>query len=258
VDVAALIGDPLDREAFVGPVVNGASVARFESAVASARAEGSLVAGGGRPRPPGNFVEPTVVSDLPRGHALERDELFLPFVTVTRVSSFDEALAEANAPVYGLTAGVFSQDEAELDRFLDEIDAGVVYVNRRAGATTDAWPGTQTFCGWKSSGATGKGRPRPVLPGAAHARAEPDRGELTSSASATGNRKRRAYHRVSSKSSPLARIGRQPLSRSSLASTRNAARASELSSSGGPASPHSIGGDHATRCSTPPASLVTA
>ena len=46
---------------------------------------------------------------------------------------------------------------AELDRFLDEIQAGVVYVNRRAGATTGAWPGTQSFCGWKSSGSTGKG-----------------------------------------------------------------------------------------------------
>jgi 1-pyrroline-5-carboxylate dehydrogenase len=43
----------------------------------------------------------------------------------------------------------------ELDRFLGE--AGVVYVNRRAGATTGAWPGIQSFCGWKSSGLTGKG-----------------------------------------------------------------------------------------------------
>ena len=45
----------------------------------------------------------------------------------------------------------------EQERFLAEIQAGVVYVNRRAGATTGAWPGTQTFCGWKSSGSTGKG-----------------------------------------------------------------------------------------------------
>jgi 1-pyrroline-5-carboxylate dehydrogenase len=151
------LGDPADRDAVVGPVVNGASVARFESAVRTVRLEGRLAAGGGRPSRPGNFVEPTVVTDLPLGHALERDELFLPFVTVTRVGSFDEALAEANAPVYGLTAGVFSEDQSELDRFLDEIQAGVVYVNRRAGATTGAWPGTQTFCGWKSSGSTGKG-----------------------------------------------------------------------------------------------------
>ena len=151
------IGDPSDREAFVGPVVNAAAVARFESAVASARAEGRIAAGGGRPGRAGNFVEPTVVTDLPAGHRLERDELFLPFVAVTRVGSLDEALAEANAPEYGLTAGIFSEDRSEVDRFLDEIESGVVYVNRRAGATTGAWPGTQTFCGWKSSGSTGKG-----------------------------------------------------------------------------------------------------
>ena len=92
--------------------------------------------------------------------------------------SLDEALAEANAPAYGLTAGVFSADPSELDRFLDEIQAGVVYVNRRAGATTGAWPGTQSFCGWKSSGSTGKGGLGPYYLRAVHARAEPDRGRV--------------------------------------------------------------------------------
>ncbi|MET0614574.1 MAG: aldehyde dehydrogenase family protein [Thermoleophilaceae bacterium] len=151
------LGDPGDPAMFVGPVINEGAVERYERAVDGARRDGRVAAGGGRPDLPGHYVEPTVVADLPHGHELERDELFLPFVTVTRVSSFDEALAEANAPVYGLTAGIFTGDEAEKERFLAEIQAGVVYVNRRAGATTGAWPGTQTFCGWKSSGSTGKG-----------------------------------------------------------------------------------------------------
>ncbi len=56
----------------------------------------------------------------------------------------------------GLTAGFYSEDRAECDRFLDQIQAGVVYVNRRAGATTGAWPGIQPFGGWKGSTATGK------------------------------------------------------------------------------------------------------
>ena len=117
-----------------------------------------MVAAGGRALDlPGHFVAPAVVAGLPAGHRLTREELFVPFVAVTRVGSFEEALAEANAIDYGLTAGVFSGEQAELDRFLDEIEAGVVYVNRRAGATTGAWPGFQTFCGWKSSGSTGKG-----------------------------------------------------------------------------------------------------
>jgi 1-pyrroline-5-carboxylate dehydrogenase len=151
------LGDPADRDAFLGPVVNERAVARFEAAAEASRRDGRVAAGGERPDRPGHFVAPTVVADLPADHPLNRDELFLPFVTVTRVGSLDEALAEANAPAFGLTAGVFSEDQAELDRFLDEIHAGVVYVNRRAGATTGAWPGTQTFCGWKSSGSTGKG-----------------------------------------------------------------------------------------------------
>jgi 1-pyrroline-5-carboxylate dehydrogenase len=151
------LGDPSDPGMFVGPVINEGAVERYRRAVAAAESEGRVAAGGGMPDLPGHFVEPTVVADLPLGHELERDELFLPFVTVTRVGSFDEAMAEANAPVYGLTAGIFTGDEAEKQRFLAEIQAGVVYVNRRAGATTGAWPGTQTFCGWKSSGSTGKG-----------------------------------------------------------------------------------------------------
>jgi 1-pyrroline-5-carboxylate dehydrogenase len=151
------VGDPESRESFLGPVINERSVERFEQACAEAEADGEIAAGGRRPELPGYYVEPTVVTSLPKGHRLTREELFLPFVTVTRVASLDEALEEANATDFGLTAGVFTEDEQEAERFLDEIHAGVVYVNRRAGATTGAWPRTQTFCGWKSSGATGKG-----------------------------------------------------------------------------------------------------
>jgi 1-pyrroline-5-carboxylate dehydrogenase len=151
------VGDPADPEAATGPVVNAAAVDRFERSAEGARADGRIAVGGSRGDDAGWFVEPTVVFDLPLGHPLTRDELFLPFLTVVRVPDFAGALADANAVSYGLTAGVFSRDEDELDRFLDEIEAGVVYVNRRAGATTGAWPGIQSFCGWKSSGLTGKG-----------------------------------------------------------------------------------------------------
>jgi 1-pyrroline-5-carboxylate dehydrogenase len=149
------VGDPADGDVFTGPVIDERAVERYVDAVADAERDGTVVAGGGRPD--GCYVEPTLVTDLPAGHRLTRDELFVPFVTITRVGSFDEALAEANAIDYGLTAGIFSRDDTEVARFLDEIEAGVVYVNRRAGATTGAWPGIQTFCGWKSSGSTNKG-----------------------------------------------------------------------------------------------------
>ena len=64
---------------------------------------------------------------------------------------------ETNAVEYGLTAGIFSGEPAEVERFFDEVEAGVCYANKRTGATTGAWPGAQPFCGWKGSGSTGKG-----------------------------------------------------------------------------------------------------
>ena len=57
---------------------------------------------------------------------------------------------------FGLTAGFFGRKQDEIDAFLDRIEAGVVYVNRAAGATTGAWPGVQPFGGWKGSGSSGK------------------------------------------------------------------------------------------------------
>ena len=70
--------------------------------------------------------------------------------------SLDEALALANDSDFGLTAGCFCRKQEEMTEFLDRIEAGVVYVNRAAGATTGAWPGVQPFGGWKGSGSTGK------------------------------------------------------------------------------------------------------
>ncbi len=86
-----------------------------------------------------------------------KEELFVPFVAVDEFSTLDEALEKANKTEFGLTAGVFTKDARERDRFFDRIRFGVVYSNRKGGATTGAWPGAQPFGGWKGSGATGKG-----------------------------------------------------------------------------------------------------
>jgi 1-pyrroline-5-carboxylate dehydrogenase len=153
-----VVSPPEDADAFLGPVIDDSAVKRFEEAVLSARSGGGTIeVGGDRPDRDGYFVNPTVVSGLPLGHELTRDELFLPFVTVTKVDSFHAAIEEANAVDYGLAAGVFSADDSEVEEFLDRMEAGVLYVNRRSGATTGAWPGIQSFCGWKSSGSSGKG-----------------------------------------------------------------------------------------------------
>jgi 1-pyrroline-5-carboxylate dehydrogenase len=154
------VGDPLQRETWLGPVINQRAVARYEAAIAETRREGAIATGGERLTGDGFdggwFVRPTVATGLPTDHRLFRDELFVPFVAVAPVDSIDEGLALANSVDYALTAGFFSEDRAEIDRFLGTIEAGVVYVNRRAGATTGAWPGIQPFGGWKASGSTGK------------------------------------------------------------------------------------------------------
>ncbi len=154
-----VVGDPLPRTAFTGPVIDERAVTRHQFAVSEARRDGTVFTGGERltdgDLARGFYVEPTVVG-LPASHRLFQDELFAPFTAVCAVDSLDEALALANDNTYGLTAGVYSEDDAEVQKFLEEIQAGVLYVNRRAGATTGAWPGVQAFGGWKGSGSTGK------------------------------------------------------------------------------------------------------
>jgi 1-pyrroline-5-carboxylate dehydrogenase len=156
------VGDPTRREVWMGPVINERALRKFSDAVEQARADGGTVLAGGEVLRAGEaargyFPTPTVVAGLPTNHRLFREELFVPLVVVAEVDSVDEALRLANDTPYGLTAGIFSRDPAEVRRFLDEIQAGVVYVNRRAGATTGAWPGIQSFGGWKASGSSGKG-----------------------------------------------------------------------------------------------------
>jgi 1-pyrroline-5-carboxylate dehydrogenase len=157
---AITVGDPLIRENWLGPIIDQKAVDRHQAAVAEARRDGRVLVGGerlsDRGLDRGFYVEPTVVGHLPKDHRLFRDELFAPFTAVAAVDSFDEAIQLANDSDYGLTAGVYSEDQGEIQRFLDEVQAGVVYVNRRAGATTGAWPGVQAFGGWKGSGSTGK------------------------------------------------------------------------------------------------------
>ncbi len=160
VEKPVTIGDPLLRENWLGPVIDQKAVDRHQQATAEARRDGRVFSGGerltDRGMDRGFYVEPTVVGNLPADHRLFRDELFAPFTAVAAVDTFDEAIRLANESVYGLTAGVYSDDQGEVQRFLDTVEAGVLYVNRRAGATTGAWPGVQAFGGWKGSGSTGK------------------------------------------------------------------------------------------------------
>ena len=97
----------------------------------------------------GHFVLPFMASDISHNHPVARDEHFTPFFTVHPVDTLEEAVNKVNDSPYGLCAGIFTTIEDEMDYFEDNVEAGVTYVNRRAGATTGAWPTIQAFGGWK-------------------------------------------------------------------------------------------------------------
>ena len=154
------VGDPTLKPTFMGPVINQAAVDLYLRAANAARLAGGKFLFGGNAIKDGTmangfFVEPAIV-ELPPVHALFREELFLPFLVVAGVNSFEDALQMANDSDYGLCAGIYSQDKNEVEQFYAQIQAGVTYSNRRAGATTGAWPGINSFGGWKGSGSTGK------------------------------------------------------------------------------------------------------
>ncbi len=156
------IGNPLERDVWMGPVINEGAVDTYLSAIERAKNDGGKVLIGGKrmttsPFDRGYFVEPTIIDGLPPSHPLFSEELFVPITVVASVIALDEAIDLANRTEYGLTAGIYSENENELKLFFDRIQAGVTYANRRAGATTGAWPGVNPFGGWKASGSTGRG-----------------------------------------------------------------------------------------------------
>lgn len=155
------VGNPLDQNTFVGPLVNESAYKNYQKYARIAARDGKVLAGGavrkGGDMKHGYYVEPTVVTGLPKNHRLFREEMFVPILCVAEYDEFDDALKMANSSDYGLTAGIFSNDRGEVKKFLDHIEAGVVYVNRQASATTGAMVGCQPFGGWKDSGTTGRG-----------------------------------------------------------------------------------------------------
>lgn len=155
------VGNPLDQNTFVGPLANQDAYKKFQQYVRVADRDGKILVGGSVRKDGdlrhGYYVQPTIVAGLPKKHRLFREEMFVPILCVSDYETFDEAIRLANDSDYGLTAGIFSSKQEEIKEFLDCIEAGVVYVNRQASATTGAMVGCQPFGGWKDSGTTGRG-----------------------------------------------------------------------------------------------------
>jgi 1-pyrroline-5-carboxylate dehydrogenase len=155
------VGDPTRKGTFLGPIINKSAVDTYAGAASEAGNAGGHFVCGGEVLQTGEFahgyyVEPAIVDGLPATHRLFKEELFLPFLVVAETQSLSEALKLANESEYGLCAGIYTKKRKEMDAFFDQIQAGVTYVNRRAGATTGAWPGVNSFGGWKASGSSGK------------------------------------------------------------------------------------------------------
>ncbi|MDD1679617.1 MAG: aldehyde dehydrogenase family protein [Methanomicrobiales archaeon] len=156
------VGNPRDKEVFMGPVIDKNALDIFQEAVESCRKSGGKVLQGGKvltgkQYSRGFYMEPTLVTGLPSDHPLVFKELFVPFLIIETFERIQDALVRANATDYGLTAGIYTENDEEREYFFKHIHSGVCYANRKGGATTGAWPGSQPFGGWKGSGSTGKG-----------------------------------------------------------------------------------------------------
>ena len=127
------LGNPLDPETEMGPLTSGLHQERVLNYLEVCRQEGNtILTGGARPQDPaladGCFLEPTIVEAKP-GDTVFREEVFGPFVTVTRFSDEQEAIALANDTPYGLGSGLWTTNLSRAHRMADAIDAGMVWVN---------------------------------------------------------------------------------------------------------------------------------
>jgi len=124
------IGDPLADGSYIGPLTRRPQLDVLDAQVADALAKGAtLAAGGKRIERAGNWFAPTVLTNVDHTMAVMRDESFGPIIGIQRVQSDDEALELMNDTRYGLTAGVYTRDEARAARLLRAVRAGSVYWN---------------------------------------------------------------------------------------------------------------------------------
>ena len=124
------LGDPMDEATYIGPLTRAPQLELLASQVADAKARGAtLLMGGQRIERAGNWFAPTVFTHVDHTMALMREESFGPIIGIQKVRGDDEALALMNDTRYGLTAGVYSKDEARAKELLSRVNAGSVYWN---------------------------------------------------------------------------------------------------------------------------------
>jgi succinate-semialdehyde dehydrogenase/glutarate-semialdehyde dehydrogenase len=130
--MAALkVGDPFNEQTEVGPLATADGVKDIERDVQSSVAAGARVLTGGKKLDgPGNFYAPTVITDIPKGAAAGCEELFGPVASLFRAKDLDDAIRIANDIRFGLGASAWTNDDKERDRLINEIESGMVFINR--------------------------------------------------------------------------------------------------------------------------------
>jgi lactaldehyde dehydrogenase len=145
------VGDPMEPDTDVGPLITEAAAKRVESQVNKAVADGALVlAGGGRK---GNFYEPTILTGVRPGTAAYEEEIFGPVLQIISFTNFDEALNIANDSPYGLQAAIYTRDIGRIMEAFQRLEVGTVVVNHSTAIRVENLP----FGGAKMSGNTREG-----------------------------------------------------------------------------------------------------
>ena len=125
------VGDPLDESTDLGPLATQSGVADLERDVEKSVSAGAKILTGGKRLPrAGNFFAPTVLTKIPKNSPAYSEELFGPVACIFRVKSLDEAIQIANDTRFGLGASAWTNDEAERDQLVNELEAGMVFINR--------------------------------------------------------------------------------------------------------------------------------
>ncbi|HYV63823.1 MAG TPA: NAD-dependent succinate-semialdehyde dehydrogenase [Bryobacteraceae bacterium] len=128
---ALKIGDPMQPETELGPLASAEAVTTLhEDVEKTVLAGGRVLTGGERIDRAGCFYAPTVLTNIPKDSPAYREELFGPVASVFRVKNIDEAIQVANDTRFGLGASAWTNDPAERERFANEIEAGMVFINQ--------------------------------------------------------------------------------------------------------------------------------
>lgn len=143
------VGDPSDPQTEVGPLVNEKQLEEVTAGIERGRAEGGTVlAGGERLDDEAYLLAPTLFEGVRDDAFLSCEEVFGPVTSLYRFSDLDEAISRANAVAYGLSASIFTSDLAAAQRFVSELEAGVLHVNSQTAGADVHVP----FGGMKGSG----------------------------------------------------------------------------------------------------------